>query len=247
MGQKYIVNRVPTGIEGFDELVEGGFPENSVILLAGTPGTGKSIFSLEYIYNGAISGDAGVYITFEQTINDLKEQALQFRWDFENLDDRVKLKEIVALSMEDVMKTINKLVKEIGAKRLVIDSFTGMLALLSVHEFIEADMLAGRGGNVGIAPPTRGVLKNKVWTIFKQFKDLNCTTLIPIEIPVGTDRLTDDGVTEFLSDGVVVLRSSPMGIMGKRTLTIHKMRKTRVDPAPRGFDFTESGIVVMKK
>ena len=60
------IPRVATGIPGFDELIEGGFPKNFVILLAGTPGTGKSIFSLEYIYNGASSlNENGVYITLD--------------------------------------------------------------------------------------------------------------------------------------------------------------------------------------
>ena len=62
------IKRIPAGISGFDELTGGGFPENFVILLAGTPGTGKSIFSLEYIYNGATKfNENGAYITLEQT------------------------------------------------------------------------------------------------------------------------------------------------------------------------------------
>jgi len=56
-----------TGIKGFDELVQGGFPEGSSTLITGSPGTGKSIFGLQYIYNGAVKyKERGLYLTFEQ-------------------------------------------------------------------------------------------------------------------------------------------------------------------------------------
>ncbi|HLC65734.1 MAG TPA: ATPase domain-containing protein [Candidatus Nanoarchaeia archaeon] len=77
------MKRIKTGIKGFDELVQGGFPEGSSTLITGSPGTGKSIFGLQYIYNGAIKyKERGLYLTFEQRKTDMMNQAVQFGWDF---------------------------------------------------------------------------------------------------------------------------------------------------------------------
>ena len=79
-----MVKRVKTGIRGFDELVQGGFPIASTILLTGSPGTGKTIFGLQFLYNGASKfNEKGLYVTFEQTERALVEQAKLFGWDFE--------------------------------------------------------------------------------------------------------------------------------------------------------------------
>lgn len=61
------MERVATGIKGFDNLIEGGFPKGSAILLSGTPATGKTIFALEYLVNGARKfNERGLYVTFEE-------------------------------------------------------------------------------------------------------------------------------------------------------------------------------------
>jgi len=63
------MERVQTGIKGFDGLIEGGFPKSSAILLSGTPATGKTIFALQYLVNGIEKfNEKGIYITFEEKI-----------------------------------------------------------------------------------------------------------------------------------------------------------------------------------
>ncbi|MBS3065685.1 hypothetical protein J4229_01425 [Candidatus Pacearchaeota archaeon] len=81
--------RIPTGIKGFDELVQGGFPRNSSVLICGGPGTGKTIFGMEYIINGATKyKEKGLYITFEQRAESLRGQALQFGWNISKLEKK---------------------------------------------------------------------------------------------------------------------------------------------------------------
>ncbi len=66
------MERVPTGIKGFDNLVEGGLPLGSTVLVSGSPGTGKTILGLEYIYRGANDfGETGMFISFEQDPKDI--------------------------------------------------------------------------------------------------------------------------------------------------------------------------------
>lgn len=61
-------DRVPTGIEGLDPSIEGGFPRGSLILLAGNPGTGKTVFGAQFLYRGAsVYGEPGVYVSFAES------------------------------------------------------------------------------------------------------------------------------------------------------------------------------------
>ncbi|TMI25740.1 KaiC domain-containing protein, partial [Candidatus Bathyarchaeota archaeon] len=59
-------SRVSTGIEGFDRLVEGGFPRGDTILLIGNPGTGKTGFSAQFLYKGLVEGECGIYVSFSE-------------------------------------------------------------------------------------------------------------------------------------------------------------------------------------
>src|SRR3990167_5126073 len=100
-----MVERVPTGIEGFDELIQGGFPKGSSILYTGTPGTGKSIFGMQFLYNGAQKyKEKGLYITFEETAQELKDQASMFDWDFNKFEKDGKVK-IIAIPARNITDT----------------------------------------------------------------------------------------------------------------------------------------------
>ena len=246
------INRVPTGIIGFDELINGGFPENFVILLAGTPGTGKSIFSLQYIYNGVTKfNENAVYVTLEQTPDDLKKQALQFGWDFDKLEreGKVSIECIEELSVDETIKKIKKAVEKVNAKRLVLDSLSGMQALLSIHRELLSQMSGpfsfGSDTPIRIIPDKES-LRKIIWNVFKDLKGLNCTTLIPCEVPIGTELLSADGVSEFACDGIVELKIVPVMKAVKRRLAVRKMRETKIDPMPRDFEFTEKGVTVQE-
>ena len=86
------MTKIKTHIPGFDELIGGGFPQNATILLNGGPGTGKTIFSLQYLYNSVNKDKRNViYFTFEEKKRALFEQASQFGWDLEKLEKQGKL------------------------------------------------------------------------------------------------------------------------------------------------------------
>src|SRR3989338_781800 len=122
------MNRVPIGIEGFDKLVEGGFTENSINLVCGTPGTGKSIFSLQFLYNGAVNhGDKGIYVSIEEKPESLKLQALRFGWDFDKLEKEGMVKIIkvpIDIANYDIVKAIRQEVESMNARRVVIDAIS---------------------------------------------------------------------------------------------------------------------------
>ena len=122
-----MVDRVNTGIKGFDELVEGGLPKGSVTLLTGIPGTGKTIFGLHYIYTGASDGETGLYVSIEQTPEELKAQAARFGMDFEKLE---KAGKVIFMTVPkdnskfNLFKVINDLSNKISAKRIVFDNLS---------------------------------------------------------------------------------------------------------------------------
>jgi circadian clock protein KaiC len=129
-----IVKRLPTGIPGLDGLIEGGLQEGDFVLLVGGVGAGKTIFSSQFIYNGAKKfNQPGAYVTFEEDISSLKRNMLRFGMDFEPLikEDKVRLLDLEALEgrgMGSNIETILATVDEIHAKRLVVDSLTAFLS-----------------------------------------------------------------------------------------------------------------------
>ncbi|MEF8880086.1 MAG: ATPase domain-containing protein, partial [Candidatus Thermoplasmatota archaeon] len=95
--EKNMMDRVKTGIDGLDDLVDGGFPKGSFAVVTGGPGTGKTIFGLQFLANGAEKYDEnGLFISVEQSTEDVVSQAKQFGWDFDRLENAGKVK-IVSL------------------------------------------------------------------------------------------------------------------------------------------------------
>ena len=93
------INRIKTGVDGLDELVEGGFPEGSTILISGSAGTGKTILSLQFLIAGAENNEPGIYLTVEESRDKIINQAEQFGWDLEKLE---KERALVINVMKDV-------------------------------------------------------------------------------------------------------------------------------------------------
>ena len=75
--------RIESGIQGLDKLIEGGFIKNSVNLVAGQTGTGKTLFCMQYLLNGLKKGENGVYITLEQKQDEILQDVGRFGWDVE--------------------------------------------------------------------------------------------------------------------------------------------------------------------
>jgi KaiC/GvpD/RAD55 family RecA-like ATPase len=137
------MNRTRTGIPGLDKLLEGGFPEASTILLAGPPGTGKTIFGLQFLYNGIVdNGEPGVLIQLGEFPKSLYWYAEEFAWDFSELQKQKSLS-IYSFDPKDyysfapktlksqVLDKLQKLIETLKVKRLVVDSITPLRPSIS--------------------------------------------------------------------------------------------------------------------
>ncbi|MFH1683093.1 MAG: ATPase domain-containing protein [Candidatus Woesearchaeota archaeon] len=224
-----------TGIDGFDPLVTGGFPKGSHVLLSGTPGTGKTIFALEFIYNGATKfNEKGLYLTFEEKVSKLKKQALQFGWDFDILERERKAK-IVSISSSELskntVKDIISMAKSSGVQRLVIDS----LSTLAINTPLVFTNVTDLGDFT---------IKRFVYSFIDTLKELNDTTVLLVSQNQSNDSLSSDKVSEFLCDGVIHISYESMGGDYSRSLVIRKMRQTKHDEDIHPLEISQGGLVV---
>jgi len=251
--KKESTKRVPTGIPGFDELIEGGVPRNSSTLVCGGPGTGKSIFCLQYLINGATKfNENGLYITFEQRREALVEQAKQFGWDLDSLEKTGKLK-IISIPVEKITKkTIKEIqdnVKKGDVKRLVIDSLSTLVINAPIYttpnELAVQDVV---GENIVFSPPIIGdyIVKRFVYDFIEKLREMNSTNLLISEASQNGEYITRDTLSEFVCDGIVLLKLEPLGGEYSRTLAVMKMRATKNNGDIHPLEINQKGLDVHK-
>ena len=247
------MKRCKTGISGFDELIQGGIPSGFSLLVCGTPGTGKTIFGLEYLYRGAKDyGENGLYVSIEEPAAKLRDQGGMFGFEFANLERQGKiafLKIPIDIHSYDLVRTIRAAVTKTKAKRLVVDSLSildinaGMYSipvriLPEKDRFYANDMMQLRDtkGDMG---------KQFVYLFINRITDLGTTNLFITDSLQETHKyLTRDTVSEFVCDGVVRLQVKEVGSKVLRTLEVKKMRNTKMITGLRTLDITPKGLEI---
>jgi KaiC/GvpD/RAD55 family RecA-like ATPase len=222
------VERVPTGIEGFDEIIQGGFVRGSTVMLSGGAGTGKTIFGLQYLFNGISKhGEGGVYISFNETKESIYRHAKLFGWDLEKLEAENKFAFIkyepheVDTILSEGGGSIKDTIDALGAKRMVIDSLTSY-TLLFENAYKESEAILD------------------LLTILRRW---GITTLVIAEVgETEWERSQDRSV--FLSDGVILTYYLRKELSRNRALEVIKMRDTFHLEKICPFNITNRGIIV---
>lgn len=231
--EKFNVNlseRVPTGINGFDELIQGGFERNSSILVVGSAGTGKTIFAMQFLYKGATEfKEPGVMISFSEEKSSLYKHALQFGWDFEALEKENKFRLLfyrphqITKILEEGGGQIKDVLSEIKAKRVVIDSITAY-ALLFNDEYKR---------------------REEILEFFNLLSKWGITSIIIAEDdPHNVEK--KEGSISFISDAVISMYYQQDEERGLRihSLEVLKMRGTRHTNKLCAINFEDDGISV---
>ena len=231
---KMVSDRLTSGIPGLDKLMEGGFVKNSVNLVAGQTGTGKTIFGMQYILEGLRSGSSCVYLTLEQRVEDILADMAKFGWDkeFEKYIAQGKL--IVAshtpTDIKDLESVTFQFLKKISATRFVLDSIS----------------IATMGWKVSSMDV--GKIRSEIYSYMMMLKNAGVTSLLITEIPEGRDnKISRFGFEEFLSDGVIILNYLQYAAGGTpRSCMIRKMRRTDHGTDIYPMKISGSGITIAK-
>ena len=226
------MKRIPTGIPGFDEAIEGGFIHNSVNLVSGGTGTGKTIFCLQFLWNSISKfKEDSLYFSFEENEETLKEDASVFGWDF----DSVKKAKCTFLytppySIRDFESALIDKITKTKAKRVVIDSVSSL----------------------GMALEDDFERRKSLFRLVDQLKKLNCVTLLTSEIPYdspvsseGVGKLSRFGLEEFACDSVITFHYAGLGGLSDRAVRVIKMRRTKHARSPLPMEITKNGIKVV--
>lgn len=220
--------RVKTGISGLDDLMEGGLPRGSLTLLTGTCGTGKTVFSSQFIFSGAVEfNEPGVYVSFEEPSENIKENMKIFGWDFDKLerDRKVVFVRYDPYHIEDINELIEATIRKIRAQRVVIDSVSAL--------------------GLYIRDPPE--LRRMIYNIGLLLRKLNCTSLLTSEILPAQVGLSRFGVEEFIADNVIVLYYLRTDSLYSRAMTIWKMRGTSHSQKLHPYRISETGVTVYSK
>lgn len=246
------VKRIKTGIKGFDELIEGGFPQGSCILLTGTPGTGKTIFGLQYLYNGAVKfKESGLYVSMNQPVKSLINQANSFGWDLEELMNKGII-QILYLSTRELDQNISQLIvnklQQEKIKRAVIDSLSVLAAnapmYRSLNDISVVDILEHRSF---FSPPILGdvLVKKFIYTFIEDLRKAEeCTTILISESSEKGDFLSRDTVSEFACDSIIQITFESMGGEFSRSLLVRKMRETHHNEDIHPLEIGKKGLIV---
>jgi len=221
-----MVRNMKTGMEFFDEnIIKEGFPDGSLILVAGEPGTGKTIFTSTIVYNGLEKfGEKGMYISLSETKEDFYSEMGRLGMDFGKYEKRglFKFMDLVTVTPEVIDKEIELIMKEILSfqpKRIVIDSISALTQLLGTEK-------------------TRIFLHT---TLSRFIKSFDAVAFLIAEKPLGKESI-GYGVEEFVVDGVIVLKYMSLGEVRRRVMEIPKMRKRSIEKPQYEYVITDKGI-----
>ena len=241
------VDRALTGIPGLDEILNGGIPKGRVVLLMGGSGSGKTILSTQFLMNGIKEfGENGAYITLEESPAHIIEEMAQFGWNLSEAERLGKFRLVDAspirklpgevqlgkvsigrrdFSMITLIDAIQKNVKEIDAKRIVVDSISTLI----------------------FQYPEKNERRNAILDLVEALTSTGATCLIISELSTGGGfaRVMQD--EEYLAHGVILMQTVQVGKILTRAIQIEKMRRTSVDTQPRPYRITEKGIEIFSK
>jgi len=206
------VEKTPSGIAGFDQITGGGLPQGRSTLVCGGPGSGKTIFAVEFLVRGAERGEPGVFVTFEESVRDLSINVASLGFDLAQLQeqklltvdyvhlDPAEIEEAGGYSLDGLFVRLEHAIDSVGAKRVAIDTLEVLFSALKDDSVVRAE----------------------THRLFRFLKERGVTAVVTAE--AGDRSLTRQGLEEYVSDCVVLLGQSVLDQSATRFLRIVKYR-----------------------
>jgi circadian clock protein KaiC len=229
-----VLRKAPTGVTGFDEITVGGLPKGRPALVCGSAGCGKTLFSLEFLVNGARQfNEPGVFIAFEETKEELTKNVASLGFDLDRLIrqkklvvdyvhiERSEIEETGDFDLEGLFIRLNHAIDSIGAKRVVIDTLEALFAGL----------------------PNEMLLRAELRRLFRWLKNKGVTAVITAERGEGV--LTRYGLEEYVADCVILLDNRVVDQITTRRLRVVKYRGSVHGANEYPFLIGERGISVL--
>ena len=224
-----IVERISTGVSGLDPLIEGGIPKGFTVLVAGNPGTGKTVLTSHFLYDGLTKNQNGLYVSFAEAdysfYNNSDRLGMNFReFQKQNKFSFLDFSGVTQVGIQDALEEVLATIKETNTQRIVIDSFSAILqAFVNLNEArIALHVVLG-----------------------KMLRSQGVTTLVIGEVPIGTASI-GSGFEEFVADGIIKLEH---GINNASPVVVKviKMRTTMIDREPHIAVIKDHGMIVLPK
>ena len=229
-----VIDRCPTGIIGFDRLCGGGFVRNSDNLIVGGPGSGKSTFLLQFLWNGVTQfGENGLYCSFEPDVVDTLNDAMAHGWDFAKLSEQGKIKFMrfaPQTSIDELKAELTRAISKNDVKRICFDPIS--VLALNLND--------------------QGKIRQTIFELSGLMKRLKVTTVFSDESLesemnwISGEEWTKTDILRFLSDSVSIFYESPIAGVGDRAIRIAKMRRTAHERAAVGMRIGDGGVVVLE-
>src|SRR5688572_20367821 len=234
LSKRIPLEKISSGIEGLDEIMEGGFPKGRPILICGSAGCGKSLMAVQFLVRGIVDhNEPAVLMTFEETAEDVTENVKSLGFDIKKLTEEKKLKidhvrierseieETGEYDLEGLFVRLNYAIDSIGAKRVVLDTIESIFGGMD----------------------NESLLRSEIRRLFQWLKQKGVTTIITGER--GEKSLTRQGLEEYVSDCVILLDFRVNDQIATRRLRIVKYRGSTHGTNEYPFLIDEDGIAVL--
>ena len=217
--------RALSGVPGLDELMDGGIPKGSLIVVSGDPGSGKTVLCMEYLYRGAESyNEPGIFISLEEEADEIIGMASYFGWDLKAQIAKglLQIETIELYDFDKLKNTIETLTEKVKAKRVVIDP--GVIFRLYFEKELDA--------------------RKRILSLGKMLKKLGVTSVITNEIAVDSGSSLF-GLEEYVADGVILLYHTKLKERFIRGIGILKMRNSRISETLHPVKIDRDGLHVL--